>query len=283
MTGKRLGRSSRAIHSYLSQIGSDLAIRTVAEAQRAELARLVSGTPLEDLAILSATAPFKTGGQSGPEHYTDIPAGPLTLRNASDLCPFPNTLCGLRVTGADIADWLERAASCFFRVRAERGAQPLWNPAFPGHAFDTIVGLSYLVDLDQPARYAHTGAPADRVARRIRDIRHRGQPVMPDDTFLLAVNSYRASGGGSYVSGLHHRTEFTSRVLVRDAIARFLGRIDPAELADEPGWSFQPVSRASALLQTGPGIRGHRQDLATFGIRDLGDTGGGFAQLELPL
>jgi 2',3'-cyclic-nucleotide 2'-phosphodiesterase / 3'-nucleotidase len=82
----------------------------VAEAQSWYVAELLKDTPLRDLPLLSAAAPFKSGGRGGPGHYTDIPAGPLAIRNLGDIYVFPNTVKAVRVTGAQLRAWLERLA-----------------------------------------------------------------------------------------------------------------------------------------------------------------------------
>ena len=135
----------------------DPGLALVNAAQRAALAAALDGTEYADLPVLSASAPFRTGGRGGPRHYTDIPAGPLRLRNLADLYGFPNTLCGLLVTGAELRDWLERAAICFNRIAPGEGDQPLLDRDVPGHVFDVIDGLSYTIDLSQPARFDLSG------------------------------------------------------------------------------------------------------------------------------
>ena len=37
--------------------------------------------------MLSAAAPFKAGGRSGPDYYTDVPAGDIAIKNVSDPDP----------------------------------------------------------------------------------------------------------------------------------------------------------------------------------------------------
>jgi 2',3'-cyclic-nucleotide 2'-phosphodiesterase/3'-nucleotidase len=282
----RYGDTRRAIHSYLSRIRGDLPVRLVGDAKRQALAAALADGPHADLPVLAATAPYHTGGRSGPGAFTDIPAGPFTLRHAIDLCPFPNMLCGLRLSGAEIRDWLERAASCFHRIRPGVQDQPLLDPAFPGHACDTIVGLSYSIDLTAPALYDAGGRPraaAPANGGRIRDLRHRGRPLDPETQVIMAVTNYRAFGGGPYRPMAEDRLVLTCHGWVRDAVTDFVRRGGLDTLDDTPAWSLLPVPGATATIETGPGLHAHRADCAALGLEQIGANPSGFVRLRLPL
>ena len=133
--------------------------------------------------MLSAAAPFKCGGRSGPYSYTDIAAGPLAIKDVADIYPYPNSLRVLKVDGATLREWLERAASIFRRIDPSgRDEQPLLGPAFAAYNFDVIDGVAYTIDVTQPARYDNLGELVAPDARRIRDLtfkaRHRSGPVV---------------------------------------------------------------------------------------------------------
>src|SRR5262249_26064353 len=84
--------------------------------------------------------------------------------------------------------------------------QLLINPAFPTYNYDVIDGVTYRIDVTQPARYTPQGRIADAQARRIVDLAFRGQPVTDAMEFVVATNNYRASGGGNFPGGrLEHR------------------------------------------------------------------------------
>jgi len=282
LTRRPIGHSLAPLHSYLAMVGDSAALRLVNAAQHEAMAELLRGTAHENLPILSATAPFKAGGRGGPGHYTDIPAVPLKLRHAADLYIFPNTLCGLRITGALLHDWLERAASCFNRIGPGARGVPLLNPEMPSHDFDVISGLTYRIDLSQPARHAPGGALASPGATRIRDLRHAGKPVRASDVFILATNSYRAYGGGGYPDLPDTERIHTGKTQVREVLVRHIR--SRSQVAPPAGvtWSFAPQPGASAILETGPGVRRHAAELAALGATDLGGGSGGFVRLHLP-
>ncbi len=280
---KPLGKSRVPLHSYLALVRNDPATQLVSRAQAVALKRMVQGTPDAELPLLSANAPFKTGGRGGPKYFTDIPAGDFRLRNAADLYAFPNTLCGLRMTGAQLRDWLERAAACFNRIGPNGADQPLINPRMPGHNFDVIDGLSYAIDLSQPARFDDMGQLIDPEARRITDLRHAGEPIDDNRMFLLATNSFRAHGGGPYPQLPESSFAITSRMPIRDIVAQYVQDGDMPDLQVNPIWRFAAPAGATATFDTGPGIRRYPDEIAALGATDLGDTSAGFARLRLPL
>src|SRR5690606_29769299 len=83
-----VGRSSVPVHSFFALVADDPSIRLVAEAQRARVEELLRGGPDAGVPLLSAVSPFKAGGAAGPEHFTDVPAGPLRIGNLADLYVF---------------------------------------------------------------------------------------------------------------------------------------------------------------------------------------------------
>lgn len=185
VTSQPVGHTAHPIHSYFARVRPCNALRPVLDAKTAALSAALEGTEDAGLPVLAATPCFKSGGHGGSGDFIDIPAGPLTQGHMDELYPFPNTLIGLRLTGAQVVDWLERAASCFHQILPGLGTtpQPLWNPAFASHAFDTISGLSYRIDLSQPPRYDPQGQLLNSGAQRIRDLSHDGEPLSDDALF----------------------------------------------------------------------------------------------------
>ena len=99
-----VGRLAIPLHTYLALIADDPTVQLVNEAQRVYAAPLAAArADLAALPILSAAAPFKCGGRSGPHSYTDIAAGPLAVKDVADIYPYPNTLRLVKVDGRDAA------------------------------------------------------------------------------------------------------------------------------------------------------------------------------------
>ena len=87
----------------------------------------------------------------------------------------------MRVSGAQLGEYLEQSAGYF---ASDSLGRPALNPAVFGYNYDMVSGASYDIDLRLPA------------GSRIRNLAVRGRPVTPTDSYTLALNSYRQSGGG---------------------------------------------------------------------------------------
>jgi 2',3'-cyclic-nucleotide 2'-phosphodiesterase/3'-nucleotidase len=187
------------IYSYFAQVADDPSVQLVSQAQLAYARKALAGTEHAALPLLSAAAPFKTGGRGGAGNYTHIPAGPIAVRNVADLYIYPNTVNVVRLSGAQVRQWLEMAAGAFNRIDpAGAPEQNLVNDSFPSFNFDTLDGVSYRIDVTQPARYDRGGKLVAPDARRIVDLRYQGQPLDDNAWFAVVTNNYRASGGGSF-------------------------------------------------------------------------------------
>ena len=191
--------TSAPIYSYFALVGDDPSVQIVANAQIAYVKRAMQGTDYEKYPVLSAAAPFKTGGRQGWDYYTDIPAGPLAIKNVADLYVYPNTLKAMLLTGAEVQEWIEMSAGQFNQIDPKGvPQQAVLNDAFRSYNFDTLDGVNYEIDVTQPARYDTNGALVAPQAHRVKKLSFQGQPVQPDAKFIVATNNYRAFGGGNF-------------------------------------------------------------------------------------
>ena len=195
----KVAMSSAPIYSYFAQVEDDPSVQIVANAQIAYVKRAMQGTDYEKYPVLSAAAPFKTGGRQGWDYYTDIPAGALAIKNVADLYVYPNTLKAMLLTGAEVQEWIEMSAGQFNQIDP-KGAplQSVLNDNFRSFNFDTLDGVSYEIDVTQPARYDGNGKLVAPDAHRVKNLRYQGQAVQPDAQFIVATNNYRAYGGGNF-------------------------------------------------------------------------------------
>ena len=140
--------SATPIQSYFAQVADDPSVQLVSQAQLAYARRALAGTEHAKLPLLSAAAPFKTGGRGGANYYTDIPAGPIAVRNVADLYIYPNTIKAVKISGAQVREWLEMSAGQFRRIDPQGAPeQDLINPQFRTYNFDVIDGVSYRIDV----------------------------------------------------------------------------------------------------------------------------------------
>lgn len=268
------------IQSYFAQVADDPSVQLVSQAQLAYLKRAVQGTAYEGLPLLSAAAPFKTGGRMGWNYYTDIPAGPIAVRGLADLYIYPNTLKAVLMTGAQVREWLEMSAGQFKRIDpAGPPEQDLIDPTFPSYNFDTLDGVTYEIDLRQPARYERSGKLVAPDARRIVALQYQGRPIDEQARFLVATNNYRAAGGGNF-PGLDG-----SSIVVdapdenRSVLLQHLAAMKQVDPSADNNWRIQPVPGVRLRFQSGAGGIAH---LARYpGIVLVKDNGDGSALYEL--
>ena len=161
-------------------------IGTVAEEWSADSARL-KDTPIIDFILetqrkvagadLASTAAFST--------EVSFAAGPVTIAQVAQLYPYENTLRAVRITGKQLRDYLEFSAR-YWRTPASGGAPLQADPAIPGYNFDIVSGVDYVIDPSRP------------IGSRITRLEYKGSPVRDTDTFTMALNNYRQTGGGGY-------------------------------------------------------------------------------------
>ncbi len=280
---RSVGRTEVPLHSYFAMVAPSPAVQIVAAAQRAYIAEMLRSSDFAALPVLSAAAPFRAGGRGGPGFYTDVAVGALAIRNVADLYFFPNTICAVKVTGGQLRNWLERAAGAFNRIVAGAPDQVLQDPEFASYNFDVIEGVSYQIDLAQPAKYGPRGDLLNPGAARIAQLRHAGRPVAAGDQFIVATNNFRANGGGEFPGAAAENVVFTGPDTNRDILVRHFVGQGTADLPAAPNWSFVPMPGTSVLFETGPGARDHPAALSALRAEDLGDAPSGFVRFRLRL
>jgi 2',3'-cyclic-nucleotide 2'-phosphodiesterase/3'-nucleotidase len=242
-----VGSTDFRMSTYFADVGDPSAIQAVNEAQAAYVRDYVKANlpHYADVPVLSVSAPFKSGA-AGPADYTDVPAGSLALNNAADLYLYPNALYAVKVDGAGLKAWLEKAAGRFNTIAPARTeAQDLVDAGFPGYNFDTITdpGLRYEIDVTQPP------------GQRIRNLQWQGKPVADGQAFLVATNNYRASGGGNFPGLDGSRTVLASPDTSRDVLIGWIRkrqRLTRAADGMARSWRFVPVRTAGPVVFHAP-------------------------------
>ncbi len=163
-----VGRTSLAWTSDSSRMVDRPLTDLIQAVQRKE-----SGAELSIASVFSTTARFE--------------AGTITVERLVDLYPYENTLRALRLSGKQIRAFLEYTQRYWVVERGPDAQLRVRNdPAIPGYNYDVLAGLDYTVDLGRP------------MGQRITRLERNGRPVADTDSFTVALNSYRASGGGGY-------------------------------------------------------------------------------------
>ena len=280
---RAVGKTDAPLYSYFALVADDPSVQIVSIAQTWYIAQMLKGTEHEGLPILSAAAPFKAGGRGGPEYYTDVAVGDVAIKNVADLYLYPNTVRAVKVTGAEVKDWLERSAGMFNQVEPGKADQVLLNPEFPSYNFDVIDGVTYQIDLSQPSMFDPKGELVAPEANRIVNLAFNGAPIDLAQEFIIATNNYRASGGGAFPGAMGDTVVFEGPDTNRDVIVRYIveqGTISPK--ADGNG-GFAPLPGTSVLFDTGPKAADYVDAVPGMSISPAGDGPDGFARFKIEL
>lgn len=271
-----IGKSKAAVdmYSFLSLVQDDPTVQIVSDAQisyvQAKVDALGSDPDgLQGLPVLSASAPFKAGGRhsaaSDSDSYVQVAAGDLTYKNAADLYLYPNTVVALKVTGAELKDWLECSANQFNQIDPSISTpQSLINwDTHRTYNYDVIDGVTYNIDVTQPNKFDGDCVEVNASAERIKDLTYTpaSGPALTGAAFLaqqfvVATNNYRAFGGkfaGTGASNVVLELPDTNR----DALSTYItaesdtnsdgnydSEVDPS--ADN-NWSFTTITPSTTL------------------------------------
>ena len=92
----------------------------------------------------------------------------------------------VRVTGDQLKRYLEHGALHYLHSWEPE----LYDKDVPIYNYDMLDGVSYALDLGQP------------VGSRVLKLSYQGQPVKPDQSFTVAISTYRLRGGGGYMAAM---------------------------------------------------------------------------------
>lgn len=272
-----IGQSTVRMSSYFADEGDMSALAPVNAAQIDYVrdALRTAHPELGDVPVLASAAAFRNGF-GGADDYTDVQAGPLTLRSAADLYFYPNTLSAVKIDGAALKAWLEKSAERFNRIDPHaQGEQQLINTKYPGFNFDQLQGgISYRIDVSKP------------VGQRIEKLSYQGKPVKPSQSFVVVTNNYRASGGGRF-PGLDGRNiVLASPDGTREILAEWLRSHASLGADDLPraSWRFAPLKTRGTVVFTSAS---DKQSVAEVDglttIRQVRDNGDGTAVYAIDL
>lgn len=212
-----IGTSTQAMSSAEGPV-KDVAIIDLINHVQAETVRgALAGTEWAALPVLSQASCFS--------RTAAIPAGQVTIKDAAGLYPFENTLEARLLTGAQVKDYLEYSARYYVQTAPGEVVDPakLTNAeSIPDYNYDAVYGLTYDIDISAP------------VGSRITGLSFQGKTVDPAAQFVLAVNNYRASGGGNFPHVPQSRQLWADSDEIRNTIIQWVKAketVDPAQFA----------------------------------------------------
>jgi 2',3'-cyclic-nucleotide 2'-phosphodiesterase / 3'-nucleotidase len=177
----------------------------------------LAGTSYASLPVIAQASPFS--------RTSEIPAGQVTIRDLSSLYVYDNTLVAKLMTGAQMRAYLEYSAQYFVQTAAGAvvDTEKLTNAAGrPDYNYDYVSGLSYEIDIAQPA------------GSRIRNLMFGGVALDDAQQFVLAVNNYRANGGGAFPHVASAQELWAESTEIRTRISEWAtakGVLDPKDFA----------------------------------------------------
>jgi 2',3'-cyclic-nucleotide 2'-phosphodiesterase/3'-nucleotidase len=222
-----VAQNAVAMSAATSRYEDTAAMDFINQVQGETVKAALVGTPQEGLAVLSIAAPFNAAAS--------IPAGDVTIRDVAGMYIYDNTLLGITLTGAQVKDYLEYSAR-YFKQQTSAGpvaADAVTNAVTPeapngtpDYNYDIMGGidaaLTYHIDLSQP------------VGSRIVGLAYGGTPVDPAQTFVIAINNYRQSGGGNFPGVTAAPVVYNRQVEIRQLLidwAAAKGTIDSTTFA----------------------------------------------------
>jgi 2',3'-cyclic-nucleotide 2'-phosphodiesterase/3'-nucleotidase len=207
----------------------------------------------------------------------------MAIRDAANLYMFSNTISIVRVNGEMLKNWLEHAARVFQRVNPDNPAsQPLLDLRVPSYNFDVIAGLTYAIDLLQPARTDINGRIISEQAHRIVDLRYQGQPVDPQRDFLVVTNNYRAGGGGRFPAVDGNAISLNDATANRDVLISFISKSGHVAVMEQPPWQFlKPKSPIRVWFDSAPNAIKFSSEIQD--LRNIGEGRTGYTRFELQI
>ncbi|MGX1253401.1 2',3'-cyclic-nucleotide 2'-phosphodiesterase (5'-nucleotidase family) [Streptomyces ambofaciens] len=198
-------------------------IDLITKVQEDVVKEALAGTEYASLPVLAQASPFS--------RTSEIPAGDVTIRDLSSLYVYDNTLVAKLLTGAQLRAYLEYSAEYY--VRTASGApvdvDKLTNAGGrPDYNYDYVSGLKYEIDIAQAA------------GSRIKNLTYAGAPLDDAQQFVLAVNNYRANGGGAFPHVASAKELWSESTEIRTRIAEWAtakGVLDPKDFASVD-WSL---------------------------------------------
>ncbi|MEU0006234.1 5'-nucleotidase C-terminal domain-containing protein [Streptomyces sp. NPDC006314] len=212
-----VGRATETLTTVDARYKDAPIIDLITKVQEDVVKAALAGTEYASLPVIAQASPFS--------RTSEIPAGNVTIRDLSSLYVYDNTLVAKVLTGAQVRAYLEYSAEYYVQTAADAAVdvEKLTNAGGrPDYNYDYVSGLSYDIDIAQPA------------GSRIRNLTFNGAALDDAQRFVLAVNNYRANGGGAFPHVASAKELWAESTEIRTRIAEWVtakGVLDPKDFA----------------------------------------------------
>lgn len=151
----------------------------------------------------------------------------VTMRDILLNYPYVNQLCRVKLTGKELRHIIEYSLSFLQKDAAGKitFCRRWLKPKPQLYHFDVFYPLHYAADISRP------------VGQRLTELTLRGQRIKDDKIYHLAVNNYRAMGGGFYPEYSPDKIEFTVDKDYVQLFTEYLTKVD-FHLDRQPNYHF---------------------------------------------
>ncbi len=140
-----------------------------------------------------------------------IPADSIRIKDVYAIYPYENTLKMIEMTGQNILDYLEYCAQYYVYENDSIST----NPDMAGYNYDMADGISYTIDIRE--------TPGNRIKNVI--FLETSEPLDLEKRYTVALNSYRANGGGGHIKAIgidEPAVLYASETDIRNLIIQYL-------------------------------------------------------------
>ncbi|MCD4819921.1 MAG: 5'-nucleotidase C-terminal domain-containing protein [Candidatus Cloacimonetes bacterium] len=157
----------------------------------------------------------------------NLSPGAIKVKDVYTMYPYENYLYKLEMMGKQIKDYLEFSASYFIYDGSKFAA----NPKKKGYNYDMAEGISYKIDVTK------------NMGNRIVNIRliSNGKLIENDKIYTVAINSYRALGGGGHMTAANAKNAkiiSKSDVEMRNILIEYIKQIKTIPQSVDNNWKI---------------------------------------------
>ncbi|MGW1985142.1 bifunctional metallophosphatase/5'-nucleotidase [Streptomyces collinus] len=212
-----VGRATDTLTTVDARYKDAPIIDLITKVQEDVVKAALAGTEYAALPVVAQASPFSRTSQ--------IPAGDVTIRDLSSLYVYDNTLVAKLMTGAQLRAYLEYSAEYYVQTAAGTAVdvEKLTNAGGrPDYNYDYVSGFAYDIDVAQAA------------GSRIKNLTYNEAALDDAQQFVLAVNNYRANGGGAFPYVATAKELWSESTEIRTRIAEWVtakGVLNPKDFA----------------------------------------------------
>ncbi len=158
------------------------------------------------------------------DSYAHIDEGPVSIKAATLIYKYPNTLYTVEMTGKELKEYMEWSAA-YFNTYESGDVTISFDPEIRGYNYDMFAGVEYKIDISKP------------VGERIIDLTFESNPVKDDQSFTVAVNNYRY-GGLKSMGMISNDASFKSEKSIQQYIIEYVKEQEVIKPVVDHNWEI---------------------------------------------